>query len=292
MTLSSVPRRRPQPDLRASADPSARLSDTREATSRGRGRVAGRLAGPEGCRPGGVVFPNPLRDPWILSCPSEASGNIRVLSTLDFSRAQVQRGHGPPREKEPPINAHANPAPRERPRQSLSFFNLAGGGRRGVGRRGGPGPAEGPKCCPPNPKFPLCPGRGFAQVCWAMPFPEPDSWAGREGRVIDRLNYRLISYLRPRALIGCSLTSSNPAAPRWAREGGGCGWRCASDKPESHFQSQVDFVPTIGGVAPPLHGRGQTSSSAPLLMEPHLLGLLLGLLLCGTRVLAGYPIWW
>ncbi|XP_046532911.1 proto-oncogene Wnt-3 isoform X2 [Equus quagga] len=27
-------------------------------------------------------------------------------------------------------------------------------------------------------------------------------------------------------------------------------------------------------------------------MEPHLLGLLLGLLLCGTRVLAGYPIWW
>lgn len=135
-------------------------------------------------------------------------------------------------------------------------------------------------------------GAGFAQVCWAMPFPEPDSWAGREGRVIDRLNYRLISYLRPRALIGCSLTSSNPAAPRWAREGGGCGWRCASDKPESHFQSQVDFVPTIGGVAPPLHGRGQTSSSAPLLMEPHLLGLLLGLLLCGTRVLAGYPIWW
>ncbi|CAK7289924.1 hypothetical protein VULLAG_LOCUS844 [Vulpes lagopus] len=125
-----------------------------------------------------------------------------------------------------------------------------------------------------------------------MPFREPDSWAGREGRVIDRLNYRLISYLRPRALIGCSLTSSNPAAPRWAREGGGCGWRCASDKPESHFQSQVDFVPTIGGVAPPLHGRGQTSSSAPLLMEPHLLGLLLGLLLCGTRVLAGYPIWW
>ncbi|XP_019799968.3 proto-oncogene Wnt-3 [Neophocaena asiaeorientalis asiaeorientalis] len=125
-----------------------------------------------------------------------------------------------------------------------------------------------------------------------MPFPEPDSWAGREGRVIDRLNYRLISYLRPRALIGCSLTSSNPAAPRWAREGGSCGWRCASDKPESHFQSQVDFVPTIGGVAPPLHGRGQTSSSAPLLMEPHLLGLLLGLLLCGTRVLAGYPIWW
>ncbi|XP_055264083.1 proto-oncogene Wnt-3 isoform X1 [Moschus berezovskii] len=27
-------------------------------------------------------------------------------------------------------------------------------------------------------------------------------------------------------------------------------------------------------------------------MEPHLLRLLLGLLLCGTRVLAGYPIWW
>ncbi|KAF6098153.1 Wnt family member 3 [Phyllostomus discolor] len=27
-------------------------------------------------------------------------------------------------------------------------------------------------------------------------------------------------------------------------------------------------------------------------MEPHLLGLLLGLLLCGTGVLAGYPIWW
>lgn len=135
-------------------------------------------------------------------------------------------------------------------------------------------------------------GAGFTQVYWAMPFPEPDSWARREGRVIDRLNYRLISYLRPRALIGCSLTSSNPAAPRWAREGGGCGWRCASDKPESHFQSQVDFVPTIGGVAPPLHGRGQTSSSALLLMEPHLLGLLLGLLLCGTRVLAGYPIWW
>lgn len=145
--------------------------------------------------------------------------------------------------------------------------------------------------CPPSSSH-WVRGAGFAQVCWAMPFPEPDSWAGREGRVIDRLNYRLISYLRPRALIGCSLTSSNPAAPRWAREGGSCGWRCASDKPESHFQSQVDFVPTIGGVSPPLHGRGQTSSSAPLLMEPHLLRLLLGLLLGGTRVLAGYPIWW
>ncbi|MEJ1283996.1 wingless-type MMTV integration site family member 3 [Cricetulus griseus] len=125
-----------------------------------------------------------------------------------------------------------------------------------------------------------------------MPFPEPELWAGREGRVIDRLNYRLISYLRPRALIGCSLTSSNPAARRWAPKGGGCGWRCASEKPESHFQPQVDFVPTIGGVAPPLHDRRQTSSSALLLMEPHLLGLLLGLLLSGTRVLAGYPIWW
>lgn len=144
--------------------------------------------------------------------------------------------------------------------------------------------------CPPGPQYVR--SLGFAQVCWAMPFPEPELWAGREGRVIDRLNYRLISYLRPRALIGCSLTSSNPAAPRWAREGGGCGWRCASDKPESHFQPQVDFVPTIGGVAPPLHGRGQTSTSALLLMEPHLLGLLVGLLLGGTRVLAGYPIWW
>ena len=100
--------------------------------------------------------------------------------------------------------------------------------------------------CPPSSSH-WVRGAGFAQVCWAMPFPEPDSWAGREGRVIDRLNYRLISYLRPRALIGCSLTSSNPAAPRWALEGGSCGWRCASDKPESHFQSQVDFVPTTGG---------------------------------------------
>lgn len=160
-----------------------------------------------------------------------------------------------------------------------------------AGGRGGTGPAGGPTCVSP-PSSPWVRGAGFAQVCGAMPFPEPDSRAAREGRVIDRLNYRLISYLRPRALIGCSLTSSNPAAPRWAREGGGCGWRCASDKPESHFQSQVDFVPTIGGVAPPLHGRGQTSSSALLLMEPHLLGLLLGLLLCGTGVLAGYPIWW
>lgn len=130
MTLSSVPRRRPQPDLRASADPSARLSDTREATSCGWGRVAGRLSGSGGWRLGGVVFPNPLRDPRIPSWPSEASGNISVLSTLDFSHARVQRGHGPPREKEPPINAHANPAPRERPGQSPSILNLAGGGPR------------------------------------------------------------------------------------------------------------------------------------------------------------------
>ncbi|XP_069883007.1 proto-oncogene Wnt-3 [Dipodomys merriami] len=146
--------------------------------------------------------------------------------------------------------------------------------------------------CPPLTPAVGFRGTGFAQVFWAMPFPERELWAGREGRVIDRPNYGLISYLRPRALIGCSLTSSNPAAPRRAREGGGRGWRCASDKPESHFQPQVDFVPTIGGVAPPLHDRGQTSSSALLLMEPHLLGLLVGLLLGGTRVLAGYPIWW
>lgn len=128
MTLSSVPRRRPQPDLRASADPSARLPDTREATSCGRGRVAGGLAGSGGWRLGGVVFPSPLRAPRILSCPSEASGNIRVLSTLDSSRAQVQRGHGPPREQEPPIHAHAKPAPRERPRPSPGVLNLAGAG--------------------------------------------------------------------------------------------------------------------------------------------------------------------
>lgn len=209
-----------------------------------------------------------------------------MLSTLDSSRAQVPRGHGLRREKEPAVNAHADPAPREQPSRSPGSLNLAGGGPRRFRASGG---SEVP-CAPSS--FHWVRGAGFAQVCWAMPFPEPDSWAGREGRVIDRLNYRLISYLRPRALIGCSLTSSNPAAPRWAREGGSCGWRCASDKPESHFQSQVDFVPTIGGVAPPLHGRGQTSSSAPLLMEPHLLRLLLGLLLCGTRVLAGYPIWW
>lgn len=209
-----------------------------------------------------------------------------MLSTLDSSRAQVPRGHGLRREKEPPVNTHADPAPREHPSHSPGSLNLAGGGPRRFRASGG---SEVP--CPPSSSH-WVRGAGFAQVCWAMPFPEPDSWAGREGRVIDRLNYRLISYLRPRALIGCSLTSSNPAAPRWAREGGSCGWRCASDKPESHFQSQVDFVPTIGGVAPPLHGRGQTSSSAPLLMEPHLLRLLLGLLLCGTRVLAGYPIWW
>lgn len=230
-------------------------------------------------------FPNPSET--LRSCPARAklleTSLCFLLSIPHGSESQEVRG--PRREKEPPINTHASPAPRERPRQSRSSLNLAGRGR------GGAGPAKGPTC-PVPPSSRCIRGAGFAQVCWAMPFPEPDSWAGREGRVIDRLNYRLISYLRPRALIGCSLTSSNPAAPRWAREGGRCGWRCASDKPESHFQSQVDFVPTIGGVAPPLHGRGQTSSSALLLMEPHLLGLLLGLLLCGTRVLAGYPIWW
>lgn len=247
-------------------------SDLLAAGSRGwPARGLGRLAR--------LAFPTPWSRP-----PERASGNISVLSTRDSPGVHVPRDLGPPTEKEPPANAHATPPPRERR------------SRRRLPRPGWRGPR--PSRAGTESRVPRLPGArrvlgaGFAQVCREMPFPEPESWAGREGRVIDRLNYRLISYLRPRALIGCSLTSSNPAAPRWAREGGGCGWRCASDKPESHFQPQVDFVPTIGGVAPPLHGRGQTSSSAPLLMEPHLLGLLLGLLFGGTRVLAGYPIWW
>lgn len=177
-------------------------------------------------------------------------------------------------------------------------------GRRGsAALRGQPRAQQAASPTPPTPRLPLPPspphpeapqrrGAGCAQVCGAMPCAEPTRGPGGRGAMIDRPNSRLISYLRPRALIGCALTSSDPAAPRWAGEGGGRGRRCAPDKPESHFQPQVDFVPTIGGVAAPLHGCGQTSSSAPLLMEPHLLRLLLGLLLGGTRALAGYPIWW
>lgn len=201
--------------------------------------------------------------------------------------AQVPRDHCSPTEKGATHQCPSRPLHHV---NAGSKLQLPKPGSRGLGR-GCPRPAENP-ACRVLPRPPCARGAGFAQVCREMPFPEPELWAGREGPVIDRLNYRLISYLRPRALIGCSLTSSNPAARRWAPEGGGCGWRCASDKPESHFQPQVDFVPTIGGVAPPLHDRRQTSSSALLLMEPHLLGLLLGLLLSGTRVLAGYPIWW
>lgn len=180
MTLSSVPRRRPQPDLRASADPSARLSDTREATSRGRGRVAGRLSGSGGWRLGGVVFPNPLRDPRILSCPNEASGNIRVLSTLDFSCAQVQRGHGLPREKEPPINAQSNPEPRERPRQSPSFFDLAGGGRGGVPRLSRA--SRGSNVPGPLPQVPTVSGaRALPKFAGRCPSPSPTRGPGGRG---------------------------------------------------------------------------------------------------------------
>lgn len=210
-----------------------------------------------------------------------------MLSSPDSLGAQDPRNHSSPTGK-----GATHPCP-NRPLHHVNAGSkpqLPKPGSCGLGRER-LGPAENP-ACRVLPRPPCAPGAGFAQVCREMPFPEPELWAGREGRVIDRLNYRLISYLRPRALIGCSLTSSNPAARRWAPEGGGCGWRCASEKPESHFQPQVDFVPTIGGVAPPLHDRRQTSSSALLLMEPHLLGLLLGLLLSGTRVLAGYPIWW
>lgn len=38
---------------------------------------------------GRVAFPNPSETLGSLSCPSEASGNILMLSTLDSSRAQV-----------------------------------------------------------------------------------------------------------------------------------------------------------------------------------------------------------
>lgn len=72
MTLGSVPRRRPQPDLRASADLSARLLDTREATSCGRG-VAGDSRAREGSE--GLHFPTP---PATLgSCPA----GVRFLET-------------------------------------------------------------------------------------------------------------------------------------------------------------------------------------------------------------------
>lgn len=153
MTLRSVPRRRPQPDLRDSADPSARLSDTREAATGGRverlvARGLGRLEAGRGC----ISQPPPrLSDPVLRS---EASGNISVLSTVDSSRAQVPRGHGPPREKEPPIHAQANPAPRERPDQSPSSLNLAGEGPwRSRASKGSNVP------CPL--KFSLCTGRGL-----------------------------------------------------------------------------------------------------------------------------------
>lgn len=278
MTFGSVPRRRLQPALRASADASAPLGQPGSGLPRP-GRAAGGPRAREAGGREGLHFPTPFST--LGACLVGA----RLLETSLCFLLSIPHGPGSPGVRAP----REKRGPPAMPTPARSQPPLPKPGRRGAAVV--PGQRRVQRARVPS-SSPWVRGAGFAQVCWAMPFPEPDSRAGREGSVIDRLNYRLISYLRPRALIGCSLTSSNPAAPRCAREGGGCGWRCASDKPESHFQSQVDFVPTIGGVAPPLHGRGQTSSSAPLLMEPHLLGLLLGLLLCGTRVLAGYPIWW
>lgn len=89
---------------------------------------------------------------------------------------------GPPRAKETPIPAHAAPGPRERPRRSSSSLPPAGGvPRRSWARK------RGQRAVSP-PSSPCVRGAGFAQVCRAMPFPEPDSRAGREGRMIDRLN--------------------------------------------------------------------------------------------------------
>lgn len=191
------------------------------------------------------------------SCPA----GVRLLETslcflLSIPQGpKSQRGHGPPREKETPIHAHADPAPRERPRQSSSSLNLAGG----VPRRSWASKRV-HRAVYPYPSSHGVRGAGFAQVCWAMPFPEPDSWAGREGRVIDRLNYRLISYLRPRALIGCSLTSSNPAAPRWARRGAAAGGGALLTSPKvisnlkwTLFQLLGASLPLfmVGGKLPP-----------------------------------------
>lgn len=98
---------------------SARLSDTREATPRG--RVEGRVAvGLGGWRRGGVVFPSPRS-------ATLGSGNLSVLSTVHSARAQVLRGHGAPPSCPPRKRGHPSmPTPTRRHANAPSSLNLAG----------------------------------------------------------------------------------------------------------------------------------------------------------------------
>lgn len=220
MTPGSVPRRRPQPDLRASAGPSARPSDTREAASRGR------VERPAAPAPGGLAGgwegshfpPRPTpRDPRILPC------RARLLETslcfpLSIPQGPKARGVTVPREKRrhPPLPGptrhHVN-APRPSPR---ALSPAGGAPRRSRGSQRARRAAR--PTSPPAP--PRARGAGFAQVCGAMPSAEPDARAARAGRVIDRPNYRLRS---PRAAgadwlladilkPGCSALGSQGAA--------------------------------------------------------------------------------
>ena len=110
------------------------------------------------------------------------------------------------------------------------------------------------------PKFSLSPGRGLCPSLLGDALPRARLVARAGGAVIDRLNYRLISYLRPRALIGCSLTSSNPAAPRWARRGAAAGGGALLTSPKvisnlkwTLFQLLGASLPLfmVGGKLPP-----------------------------------------
>lgn len=172
------PRRRPQPDLRASADPCARPADTREAASRG--RVERRVAfGLGGWRPGGVAFPNPLRDPRLLSCRSEAPGNISVLSTVDSPRAPVPRGHGPPEGK-----GDSPPCPR-RPgttRTPPPELQLPKAGWRGAAAVLGQQEAPTGRVSPPPPQvLPVSGARALPKFAGRCPSPSPTRGPGGRG---------------------------------------------------------------------------------------------------------------
>lgn len=124
-----------------------------------RGRVERRVAfGLGGWRPGGVAFPNPLGAPRLLSCRSEAPGNISVLSTVDSPRPPVPRGHGPPEGK-----GDTPPCPRQpgTTRTPPSELQLPKAGWRGAAAVLGQQEAATGRVPPAPPKFSLCPGRGL-----------------------------------------------------------------------------------------------------------------------------------
>lgn len=143
MTLGSVPRRRPQPDLRASADASAPLSDTREATSCGQvewrvPRGLGRLEAKRGC----ISQPPPRPSDLVL--PERASETF-LCFLLSIPHGLKSQGVTVPREKRShptmptPTGHHVN-APVKAPAPKTWM----------VGGRGGSGLAEGPTCVSPQ----------------------------------------------------------------------------------------------------------------------------------------------